>query len=74
MEEAIIRAELFIKAIQNCPPGTRAADVKAYANALEKELKIIKREVERCAPSKIGVSHGWGSAKSTPVPTSEENK
>lgn len=46
MEEAFIRAELFIKALQNCSPSTRAADVKAYVTALEKELKIIKREAQ----------------------------
>ena len=46
MEEAFIRAELFIKALQNCSPSTRAADVKAYVTALDKELKIIKREAQ----------------------------
>ena len=50
MEEAFIRAELFIKAIKNISPGSRSTDVKAYADALEKEFKIIKKEVERYAP------------------------
>ena len=49
MEEAFIRAELFIKALQNCSPSTRAADVKAYVTALEKELKIIKREAQNAS-------------------------
>ena len=49
MEEAFIRAELFIKALQNCSPSTRAADVKAYVTALDKELKIIKREAQNAS-------------------------
>ena len=64
MEEAFIRAELFIKALQNCSPSTRAADVKAYVTALEKELKIIKKEAERYAPKP---NQSWGFVKTKPV-------
>ena len=45
MEDAFIRAELFIKALQNCSPSTKTADIKAYVNAIEKELKFIKKDV-----------------------------
>ena len=75
MEEAFIRAELFVKALQSMPTSCRAGDVKAYANALEKELKIIKKEAERYAPKP---TQSWGFVKTKPVqeqaPVPEEKK
>ena len=50
MKEAFIRAELFVKALQSIPTSCRAGDVKAYASALEKELKIIKLQKKDLVP------------------------
>lgn len=83
MEDAFIRAELFIKALQNCSPSTRAADVKAYVTALDKELKIIKREVQVIeqkhqavqSPFKLGLRKPSPlSAKVTPPEVSSDQQ
>ena len=72
MEEAFRRAQLYIDAIRGCSIHASIATVKSYATQLEKELEIIKKEVQKLKEPRIPVGSfdkeprkGWGNSDTT---------
>ena len=62
MEEAFRRAQLYIDALKGCSVLAPASTIKSYASELDKELEIIKAEVQKLKQSQI--PHGsFGKAK-----------
>ena len=82
MEEAFRRAQLYIDALKGCGVLAPASTIKSYASELDKELEIIKAEVQKLKPAKkpIGVFskerrkelNWWQKPK--PIPPPEEKK
>ena len=64
MEGAFRRAQMYIDAIRGCSILASAATVKSYASELEKELEIIKAEVQKLkTANKPMTSSSWGKQK-----------
>ena len=64
MEEAFRRAQLYIDAIRGCSILASVTTIKSYATELEKELEIIKAQVQKLkTANKPMNSSNWGKQK-----------
>ena len=75
MEEALRRAQMCIDAIKGCSKYTSVTTVKYYASELEKELGIIRKEVQRLnAPKEIVPLFGKKPTSGWSCPTKPASK
>ena len=64
MEEAFRRAQLYIDALKGCSFLAPVSTIKSYASELDKELQIIREQVQRLkTANKPMNSSNWGKQK-----------